>query len=283
MDEFCDITVEDLNPSIFWCSRAREAKNGIEHAHASILEFSFILSGEGKYIVDGKSYDVKQGDMVFCNPGVSHQSIVTDPDNPLLEFICGFSDIHFTGMAKDYIELPDGNACLTFSSDIRREISRCCYEIVEENYANQPGRYYIIKAQIVKILVLLFRTLRGEETRECVSTTFNSYSKNYVVDKIKKYINTNYDKKIYLDQIADNMYLSPVYISKMFKEKTGIAPINYLIKVRLEKAKEILESGGNETVKEIAASVGYDNPYHFSKMFKKHYGVSPLTYRRENQ
>ena len=284
MDVFHDITVEDLNPSILWCSRVRESKNGEEHSHPYNLEIAYILSGQGQYIVDGKVYDVKQGDMVVCNPGVAHQSIITDPDNPMLEFICGFSDVHFAGMPRDFIELPEGKACLSFSSETRKEISRCCYEIIEENYSIQPGRYYIIKAQVVKMLVLIFRALKGEEEAvEQEPTAFESYSRNYVVKKIISYLNENYYKKISLDQIAGNMYLSPVYISKMFKEKTGDSPINYLIRIRLEKAKEMLEGDGNESIKQIAADVGYDDVYHFSKLFKKYYGVSPLNYRRNNQ
>lgn len=83
-----------------------------------------------------------------------------------------------------------------------------------------------------------------------------------------------------LDQIAKNMYLSPVYISKIFKEQTGDSPINYLINVRLEKAKEMLEDGrGN--IRSISAMVGYEDVYHFSKLFKKHYGVSPMNYRKK--
>jgi Transcriptional regulator containing an amidase domain and an AraC-type DNA-binding HTH domain len=83
-----------------------------------------------------------------------------------------------------------------------------------------------------------------------------------------------------LEQIAHNIYLSPVYISKIFKEETGESPINYLIKIRLEKAKDILQSKDSGSIKNIANQVGYEDVYHFSKLFKKYYGVSPLYYRK---
>ncbi len=76
------------------------------------------------------------------------------------------------------------------------------------------------------------------------------------------------------------MYLSPVYISKIFKEKTGDSPINYLIRVRLSKAREMLTEGRG-SIRSISAMVGYDDVYHFSKLFKKHYGVSPMYYRKK--
>jgi YesN/AraC family two-component response regulator len=77
------------------------------------------------------------------------------------------------------------------------------------------------------------------------------------------------------------MYLSPVYISKIFKEETGESPINYLIKIRLEKAKEILVNSGGGSIKSIANQVGYEDVYHFSKLFKKYYGISPLYYKKD--
>ena len=70
------------------------------------------------------------------------------------------------------------------------------------------------------------------------------------------------------------MYLSPAYISKIFKEETGESPINYLIKVRLSKAEDYLKES-NFSIKEIAHAVGYEDAYHFSKLFKKYYGYPP--------
>ena len=108
----------------------------------------------------------------------------------------------------------------------------------------------------------------------------SNHNKNYAVKQIINYLNENYNEKISLEQIAHNMYLSPVYISKIFKEETGESPINYLIKIRLEKARDILLKSNDNSIKSIANQVGYDDVYHFSKLFKKYYGISPLYYRK---
>ena len=76
------------------------------------------------------------------------------------------------------------------------------------------------------------------------------------------------------------MYLSPFYISKIFKSEMGESPIHYLIRVRMEKAKALLESGASLSIGEIAEKVGYEDAYHFSKLFKKTYGVSPSKMRK---
>ena len=76
------------------------------------------------------------------------------------------------------------------------------------------------------------------------------------------------------------MYVSPFYISKVFKSETGDAPIRHLINIRLEKAKELLENGSGDSIQEVAGKVGYDDAYHFSKLFKKKYGISPSTVKK---
>ena len=78
------------------------------------------------------------------------------------------------------------------------------------------------------------------------------------------------------------MYLSPVYISKIFKEIMGDSPINYLIKIRLSKAKELLNNS-NTPIKTIAKMIGYNDPYYFSKLFKKYYGISPNKFKEKQK
>ena len=79
------------------------------------------------------------------------------------------------------------------------------------------------------------------------------------------------------------MYLSPFYISRIFKSEIGDTPIHYLINIRLERAKELLESGLAESVQEVAAQVGYDDVYHFSKLFKKRYGFPPSQAKKRGE
>jgi AraC-like DNA-binding protein len=110
---------------------------------------------------------------------------------------------------------------------------------------------------------------------------FESANKKYVVEQIVGFFEDHYSEKISLDQIAENMYLSPFYVSKIFKSETGDTPIRHLINIRLERAKELLEAGYEGSIQEVAAKVGYDDAYHFSKLFKKHYGITPTQARKK--
>ena len=87
-------------------------------------------------------------------------------------------------------------------------------------------------------------------------------------------LETHHDEEITLEQLAEMLYVTPTYLSKTFKAATGVGPINYLIQIRLNHAKELLKND-SLSVKEVAKTVGYEDAYHFSKLFKKYYGKSP--------
>jgi two-component system response regulator YesN len=99
-----------------------------------------------------------------------------------------------------------------------------------------------------------------------------------LVKVIKDYINEHYYEPITLNMIAENIYLSPSYISDLFKKQTGENITDYLAKVRIEKAKILLKDLQIKSY-EIGEMVGYKDPAYFSKVFKKVVGVSPNEYR----
>lgn len=281
MDAQYDLTYNDLNPTILFASKMKMHFEDKYHAHKDFTELTIILSGKGRYYIEGVTYDVEAGDILVCNPGVRHRNLIVNKDEPTVEFFTGFYGYHFKNMAPEQIELKDGGHLLRLSSDAKREVMKQCYEMIAENEAGQVGKYFMLKARLIEILMLMMREIVEQPKSRQKGCNFESYNKSYAVKRIVNYLNENYEQKISLDQIAHNMYLSPVYISKIFKEETGESPINYLIKIRLEKAKDILEHSEGGSIKSIANEVGYDDVYHFSKLFKKYYGMSPQNYRKQ--
>lgn len=274
-----DISNTDFNPTVFYVSKCKMTTDGINHDH-DYTEIAFILSGKGKYIIDGKEYPVEAGDLLICNPGVKHKHVVTNTKEPTIEFIAGFTDFQFKNMPANSIILKDGSYIMRTSAELKQSISMHSYAMIAENESNDLGKYFMMKTHLMQLLLLVVRETLDTQSSSQKTCTFESYNKNYAVKKIIKYLNENYENKISLEQIAHNMYLSPVYISKIFKEETGESPINYLIKIRLEKAKDILMNDVGGSIKSIANQVGYEDVYHFSKLFKKYYGISPLYYRK---
>lgn len=101
-----------------------------------------------------------------------------------------------------------------------------------------------------------------------------------VITIIKEYINANYHKDISLNTIADLVHLNPVYTSKFFKKQTDENFIDYLVQVRMERAKEHLK---DVTLKiaDISEMVGYKSDKHFLKSFKVYTGSTPTEYRNK--
>lgn len=106
----------------------------------------------------------------------------------------------------------------------------------------------------------------------------NPEQESTVIGTAKEYINNSYSKEIGLDDVAAFVDLSPAYFSRLFKQETGENFIDYLIKVRMEHGKHLLESTTHKTY-EISQMVGYKKSKYFSKLFKKYSGYTATEYR----
>ncbi|WP_067840309.1 helix-turn-helix domain-containing protein [Amphibacillus sediminis] len=95
------------------------------------------------------------------------------------------------------------------------------------------------------------------------------------------YISMHVDRKISLDEIAQKLFLNPSYFSRLFKKEVGITFVEYIKKLKMERAKELLNET-QLTIGEISERVGYDGQSYFIKLFKQHEGVTPIEYRRVN-
>lgn len=102
---------------------------------------------------------------------------------------------------------------------------------------------------------------------------------NRIIEEAKAYIKSNFsNNNISLDQIAEKVNKNAGYLSKLFKVETGENYVEYLTKLRMERAKELLTDISIKTY-EISSMVGYADVSHFNRMFKKHMGFSPSEYR----
>lgn len=96
---------------------------------------------------------------------------------------------------------------------------------------------------------------------------------------IKRYLDSNYADAITLEQLASLAHMSKYYLVHAFTKCTGVSPICYLNKKRLEISKELL-SGTNYSIAQIASSVGFSSQSYFAQVFKKDIGISPAEYRK---
>jgi YesN/AraC family two-component response regulator len=91
----------------------------------------------------------------------------------------------------------------------------------------------------------------------------------------------NITKKLTLSQLSDMVGLSPTYLSRAFKERTGYSLIHFFNKLKIDKAKELIIDGDRK-IKEVAKELGFGDEFYFSRLFKKIEGVSPLDFYNNN-
>lgn len=114
-------------------------------------------------------------------------------------------------------------------------------------------------------------------TADYFATKHNNKNLNIIV-KIKQIIDSRYMEDIGVSMLAEEVYLSPNYISLIFKKETGENITDYIKKTRMEAAKELLKNPDLK-IHEISEMVGFDNPNYFSLVFKKYAGILPQKFR----
>ncbi|PYI54378.1 response regulator transcription factor [Paenibacillus flagellatus] len=104
--------------------------------------------------------------------------------------------------------------------------------------------------------------------------------RSQIVHAAERWIERNYGDMLTLQTVADQVHVTPVWLSKLFKKETGMSFLEYVTGVRLRKATELLMDL-NLKVYQISYLVGYQDPVHFSRLFKKKYGCTPHEYRNK--
>lgn len=156
----------------------------------------------------------------------------------------------------------------------------------EFEYAKQAMRYGVTEYLVKPVLKDDF-----EETLKRVLLKFfqldmdvNSNKKDFLQDKkdvvayVKNYINENIENDLSLEILGEIVHLHPSYLSKIFKEVSDMNLSNYVTDVKIQRAAELLRRGDMK-VQDVMRQLGYQKSQHFSKLFKKRYGITPKEYR----
>lgn len=151
------------------------------------------------------------------------------------------------------------------------------------DFAREAIRYraedYILKSEVSPVLIRqTFDKLFFEAVSDAVSSPRKGYSEP--IEKAIIYIHRNYQKDLSLRCVAEYVFLNSEYFSRRFKQEVGVKFSEYLMNFRLQKAKNLLESGNMQTG-EIAVQVGIDNFSYFTSAFKKKYGMTPGEARKK--
>ena len=159
---------------------------------------------------------------------------------------------------------------------------------IAETIFNKSGREmnetfikHLNKIVLVKRLSDLKDQLMSLLINESTPIVYGEDRRRLAVRESIRIIDKEYMNDLGLEYIADKVYLSPSYLSSLFKSETNIGIMKYITNLRMEKAAKLLV-GTNLKIADLGAKVGYTNSSYFSRIFRSHFGSSPVEFREGN-
>tara|TARA_R110001583_G_scaffold8303_2_gene39950 strand:- start:1057 stop:1932 length:876 start_codon:yes stop_codon:yes gene_type:complete len=228
----------------------------------------YCIAGKGTLMCDDKHYRINSGDIILLPPDHPH-AYKADGKDPWTIYW-----LHFHGrLAGDfYKHIQLSSPCFNIGVQPRvvrifdglSELRRSAYQFAE---FVQGGHQLQALLSYIALLVHQQRPQSGKAL-------------NW--ERLRATMQEHIHGQLNLDDLAAGAKLSKYHFTKKFKAHTGQSPIQYFINMKIQRACYLLDST-NQSVKRVAAAVGYDDAYYFSRLFKKTIGLAPSDYRQHRR
>jgi len=233
-----------------------------------------IIEGGSVCEINGTEYHLKKNDfvMVFPEREIQHKKATTDK--------WAFAWIGFAGMKADECAIYSGFLPESPIQNIEcvPQVQQFIDSVIatrENTYANILRRNGLLKLFFAELVDYYNKQMLEEQLKNVRDTEKLPHIKRAIT-----YISDNYASKIKINELADHVGVNRSYLASSFKRATGYSPKEYLISLRMEKAKSLLEKT-DMPVNAVANSVGYTDQLAFSRMFKDYAGISPKAFREK--
>lgn len=243
-----------LSAGHFYCNaNYRIARNKFD----SIL-LTYIISGSLSFMVNGQELTVKENEIAVIDCFKQHTYYTKD------SFEAYWLHINGGNTEELFAELTDRFGYIIKSDDETQKGITDIYNILKNNDIISEND---LSAKIYALIMSLFNSNR------------NNCNNNTVSQEAIEYINKYFNNRITVNDIAKHINMSSSHFSRQFKNQIGTSPYDYLLKVRLTKAKELLKNT-RLSISEISYQAGFANESNFIYFFKKHEKISPLKFRK---
>lgn len=232
----------------------------------------FVYDGKGKFVKNGETAYISRGDVVYFESGCD-RSLETDKDDCLKMYSINFVYVEPVYRNRTWV-LEKPPLGFDFVKKITNEHTfNKLVELFERLISlcllpydgTDPGKRDII-ISILKLICGLY-----------AENSFN-YATRKTVESVIKYMQDNIKEKITLNSLAKFTGTSPSHLGRIFRGVTGMSPIDFLIKTRINNAKAMLKDG--VSVSKTAEECGFCDVYYFSSMFKKIEKIPPYKYAK---
>lgn len=231
----------------------------------------YIASGKGYFYFDGKEYIVPKGNMVLFRPGVTQEYYIYSEDKTETYWV------HFTGSAVDnlldYYQISL-NEKIIFAGTAP-DYQWLFRQMIQELQLMRSNFEDLLNINLLHILLIIHRF--RQEGNTIGTKTFDE------VERATHFFHDHYNEPIVIQDYAKEHGLTANWFTQCFKRITKVTPMQYIISLRMTNAMSLIDNT-DYNMTQIAYTVGYENSmYYFSRVFKKHTGMSPTEYKNRNK
>ncbi len=230
----------------------------------------YVAEGKAHFHFQGVERVVPKGHMVLFRPGETQIYYLYAADKPETYWV------HFTGgeveSLLDHYRMPREEA--VFFTGSSADYQWLFRQMIQELQLRRANYEDLLRLNLSHILLIINRYM--QEGHEVGSEMLNE------IERATHYFNENYNQNINIGKYAEEHLMTANWFTQNFKKITKFTPMQYIVSLRLTNAMNLMDST-DYTMTQIAAAVGYDNSLYFSRLFKKHIGMTPTEYRYRNR
>lgn len=246
------------------------------------FEMVYVKKGNIIYRVNETDVALNQYELILVKPNQLHHVKVMSKEACEL-FVLSFSFEAASGDANrhltdfmDFLNTENEHSYIKLSLSRKNDFTGIFDKIVRERKKSYMWNDLMVNLLMMELFVLLSRSIR-EEWEQNIKK--RAVKMKELLMSAREYIDANYNKNITLSDVSSYIFFSESYFAHSFKQEFGISPKSYLLKVRVDAAKELLENTDMK-IGDIALSVGFSGQQRFNDMFKKLEGITPMKYRK---
>lgn len=239
-------------------------------------EIYYLFSDERSFFIKDRTFHIQKNEMVFIDSMELHKTTSIGTEAHEIALIRFKKDFLVSDNSDATIFLPFtmNHRVIHLSESDIQYVEGIIFNIINEFKRKQIGYEYSVRSLLLQLLVFSSRHI---ETNDNVQEHMSPIHEK--VSTIVQYINMNFADSLTLSSVSKHFFISPNYLSLIFKEVTGFNFVEYLNILRIKEAQRLLVNSGMKVI-QVAEEVGFGSISHFARVFKKITGYSPLNYKK---